>query len=339
MKFLPYSNSMHKYKPKRKVNKLRIIEIVVVLLFLVTFFGMLYENISSHKMSIKAKGKGKYVSINEKKIYYDLIGHGKATIILESDIGADHLEWSKLVKSMPKNFRVFYYDRAGYGLSEGAGKDVSIEDEVKDLSDILYKGAVNGPYIFVGNSYGSLLANNFAKMYPNEVIGSILINPILENDLSSKETQKDLKKQIRNKSVQETFSSIGSIRILNNINVIKIRNDITSLLSEENAEVFNSFTVSKKYLKAYKEELNILKDYNLDLQQQGMLGDKPLVILLSENKGDEYIKEASKLAQLSSKSEVKVLPNINNIPLEDENSIIFYLGNILKDTDKLSQKE
>lgn len=338
MKFLPYSNSMHKYKPKRKVNKLRLIEIIFVLLFLIIFFGVLYENISSHKMSIKAKGKGKYVSINEKKIYYDLIGHGKATIILESDIGADHLEWSKLVKSMPKNFRVFYYDRSGYGLSEGSSKDTSIDDEVKDLSDILYKGAVNGPYIFVGNSYGSLLANSFAKKYPDDVIGSILINPILEQELNSKETQKALRKQIRNKSIQELFSSIGFVRILNNINMIKIRDDITSLLSEENAEIFKAFTVNKKYLKAYKEELNILKDYNLNLQQKSSLENKPLVILLSENKGDEYIKEASKLAELSSKSEVKVLPNISNIPLEDEKSIIFYLGNILKETGKLSER-
>ncbi|MBU5592932.1 alpha/beta hydrolase [Clostridium sp. MSJ-4] len=335
MKFLPYSNSLHKYKVKREVNKLKIFEIIFVVLFVVLFSGMLYENITSHKIALNSKEKGKYVSIDESKIFYDVVGHGKATIILDSDIGADHLEWSKFVKSIPKEFRVFYYDRAGYGLSEASNKERTMEDEVKNLSDILYRGAINGPYIFVGNSYGSLLATNFAKAYPEQVIGVMLIDPILEKDLMVKENQKTLSKEIRIKSSQKFFANVGFVRMLNNLKLVNIKNDITSLLTPENAEVFNSSTVSKKYLKAYKEELNILKNYNLKSQEKALLGEKPLVLLLSENKGEQYLEEAKKLAELSSKSEIKVISSVSNIPLQGEDEVVFHLRNILEQTGKL----
>jgi pimeloyl-ACP methyl ester carboxylesterase len=48
----------------------------------------------------------------------------------------------------------------------------------------LQAGNVSAPYILVAHSYGGLIAKHFAALYPNEVTGLVLVDPVPVKDWS-----------------------------------------------------------------------------------------------------------------------------------------------------------
>lgn len=343
MRFLTYSNSLHKYKIKRSVNKLKLFEIIFIILFVLFFSGMLYENISENKIKTGYKEKGKLATINKTKVAYNIMNHGKLTVILESDAGAGSKEWTKVIKSIPKDIRVFYYDRPGYGNSETADKELNIKTEAQNLHDLLEKSGVKGPYILVGSSYGGLINTSFAASYPDSVAGVILIDSLTEDQICNDNFKKSLKKEKRTRSIEKNLSTIGITRLLENSKILSIREDIRDNLSGETAKVFKSESVSKKYLKAYSEELGALLNYKDFSQKEGLLEDKPLIVMSSENKGLDEKSEKERLdyqqglLKLSSKSESLIVnKDIKNIPLEDPETVVSAIKNVIKKVGKIN---
>lgn len=47
---------------------------------------------------------------------------------------------------------------------------------VRDLRSILRAGEIDGPFVIVGHSFGGRLARAFASIYPDEVIGMVLVD-------------------------------------------------------------------------------------------------------------------------------------------------------------------
>jgi pimeloyl-ACP methyl ester carboxylesterase len=48
---------------------------------------------------------------------------------------------------------------------------------VRELHALLAGARVGGPYVLVGHSYGGRIARVYAKTYPREVAGMVLIDP------------------------------------------------------------------------------------------------------------------------------------------------------------------
>ena len=55
---------------------------------------------------------------------------------------------------------------------------------VQELSPhaLLARARVDGPYVLVGHSYGGRIARVYAKAYPREVLGMVLIDPGMLDD-------------------------------------------------------------------------------------------------------------------------------------------------------------
>ena len=70
------------------------------------------------------------------------------------------------------------YDRAGLGGSELGPADLTPEEEIHDLSDALHQLGTRAPRILVGHSYGAMLAILHAGLYPDEVVGLVLVDPM-----------------------------------------------------------------------------------------------------------------------------------------------------------------
>lgn len=348
MRFLPYSNSLHKHKIKRDINKLKILEVAFVLIFVTMFSGMLYENISGHKAQLSIKNKGKMVTIEGSKLNYNIIGRGKYTFILESDMGTTSLEWSKLVKEFPKemkDIKMFTYDRAGYGLSEATTRERTPKQEAKDLYSLFQKSGLKGPYILVGHSYGAIINSNFVEEYPEEVAGMILIDPISEKQLQDSEFKKDISKKKNIKSLQKISSNVGAVRFLDKLNIISIEKEYLDMLPEECSKIFKDNSVGKKHLDAYYRELKALTEYKNATQKENLLGEKPLIILASKSKGLTEEEEKKRmeyneeLLKLSTKSEMVIVDSdIKNIPLEENSYIYSSMKTILKKVGKPNEK-
>ncbi len=105
-------------------------------------------------------------------------------MVLESGIAASSLNWRALQTEIAKFTRVVSYDRAGLGWSDLAPGALTLDSLVEDLHALLLAGGVAPPYVLVGHSFGGLIIRAFARQYPAETSGLILLDAVRTADWS-----------------------------------------------------------------------------------------------------------------------------------------------------------
>jgi pimeloyl-ACP methyl ester carboxylesterase len=73
------------------------------------------------------------------------------------------------------------YDRLGTGWSDAVDLPRSSARVTDDLRELLSVAGVAGPYVLVGHSLGGLYARHFAKRFPDDVAGLVLLDPTHED--------------------------------------------------------------------------------------------------------------------------------------------------------------
>ena len=119
---------------------------------------------------------GKLVDIGGFRLHIHCEGEGAPTIIFDSGVGGFSLEWSRIQAVLARRTRVCSYDRAGYGWSDLGPLPRTSERITRELHTLLQKAAVTGPYILAGHSFGGYNAQLFARNYPDETAGLVLID-------------------------------------------------------------------------------------------------------------------------------------------------------------------
>jgi pimeloyl-ACP methyl ester carboxylesterase len=104
-------------------------------------------------------------------------GSGTTTVVFESGLGDDSTTWDDVVSEVALHARVFAYSRPGYGSSAPAETERDPLTIVEELQTLLVAEEQKPPYILVGHSAGGGYVELFAKTYPDEVIGVVLVDP------------------------------------------------------------------------------------------------------------------------------------------------------------------
>lgn len=104
-------------------------------------------------------------------------GSGSHTIVLESGLG-DTLEvWNAVQPLIAANCaRTLSYNRAGYLGSDNSNAPRDSATIVAELRDELERRNMKPPYVLVGHSLGGLYMQYFARNYPQEVSGLVLVD-------------------------------------------------------------------------------------------------------------------------------------------------------------------
>lgn len=121
---------------------------------------------------------GQCVEVNGAEIYFHIQGKGPS-VIFENGLGQDLSTWNDVIPQIARFAQVVTYDREYVGKSEhvsGAYKSLNAQDIVNDLNALLMKAHIKPPYILVGHSIGGLYMQLFAREYPKEVAGVVLVD-------------------------------------------------------------------------------------------------------------------------------------------------------------------
>jgi pimeloyl-ACP methyl ester carboxylesterase len=104
-------------------------------------------------------------------------GEGARTVIFEAGLG-DTLEVWQHVQPLVASgcTRTLAYNRAGYPGSDPAGGPRDAATIVAELREELQRRNVSPPYVLVGHSLGGLYMQYFARNFPSEVAGLVLID-------------------------------------------------------------------------------------------------------------------------------------------------------------------
>lgn len=99
------------------------------------------------------------------------------TVVFESGLGAHKENWKAAFNDISRTNSVFAYDRPGIGRSEATTAPRDGRTIVENLRLLLRTRNLTPPYVLVGHSAGGLYIQLYARLYPGEVAGLVLVDP------------------------------------------------------------------------------------------------------------------------------------------------------------------
>ncbi len=108
-------------------------------------------------------------------------GSGGPTVILINGLEENIKMWGSVETELAEITRVINYDRGGVGWSDEGSNPRTGTVIVRELHNLLDALDAPGPYILCAHSLGGLYARIFAHMYPNDVVGIVLVDTTHED--------------------------------------------------------------------------------------------------------------------------------------------------------------
>lgn len=122
--------------------------------------------------------KNSQTSITEHGQYaYYSAGDKKPTLVFESGLADDMTVWQNVLSALPAEYEVFAYNRAGFSGSTSNTDKRSGAVIVEELNALLEKQKLTPPFILVGHSLGGGYMELYAKTFPHNVAGVVLVDP------------------------------------------------------------------------------------------------------------------------------------------------------------------
>lgn len=279
MKFLPYSNGVRKVNMRRQRSSKEKFKIVAILIVMLLILGVVVQNVTNFIDGERLRKKVNYTTVDDLRLDYRIQGEGKYTIVFDGAMGANLEEWTPVIEELKSdNVRTFVYNRHGYGYSD-SGSGRTPEEQARDLKILLRKAGLSGPYILVGEEYGSLVLTSFAKQFSSSVEAFISIDPINEKVTKSDEYKKSqFGNKIRRK-IESIGSSFGLTMLLDKLNLDVNLEDLELGLLSENIDEFLALRTKSDYTSAVYNELNNLIEGKSNSQEEGIFNNVPYYLL------------------------------------------------------------
>lgn len=304
MNLIRNSNSIVALK-KKPISPFKMIKNIIIVVSVILLSTSLISFVYLKIMDERYVSNNKFVRIDGKKYHYNIEGVGNYTVILDTVLGADMKATEELSSKIAKKYdcKVFTYNRMGYSYNESTDMK-SIENQAEDLRMILKKAGVSGPYVLVGEEYGSLVMGAFARLYPDKVAGMTLLNPLTKDMLYDKSFLKSYSSQKLKRNFEKVSSYLGIEIILEKVGFIDYPDSYEELLGEEELKEFRINRIRPSYTYSYYSELmNILnfyeEEFNNDIFKSGAIGDRPLSILTKS----EYRESQENLISITTKED------------------------------------
>jgi pimeloyl-ACP methyl ester carboxylesterase len=140
-----------------------------------------------------AVARNAILNVNGQNFYVETVGVSGPPIVFEAGLGNEISTWRLVSGPVSAFAKPVLYDRAGLGqslpmMTKGA---VTADEVVTNLHALLATADIRPPYILVGHSLGGLYVQLYARKYPMEVSGMVLL------DSSSVDAPPELKTRAR----------------------------------------------------------------------------------------------------------------------------------------------
>lgn len=139
------------------------------------YFGILLTILVSGCASLPNEKIGVF---DHRQVEYSLIRNDKGSAIVVFENGLDgkmHL-WNQIIPEISSEATTFAYNRPGYGSSNPVSTPRDGLHIIDELRVFLKRNGLKPPYVLVGHSFGGLYMQLFARRYPEEVTGLVLVD-------------------------------------------------------------------------------------------------------------------------------------------------------------------
>lgn len=283
---------------------------VLTIIFFITIIGCVYQNSMVYYESKKYKKPGQLIEVYNHKMHIYSEGKGTPTVILTVGSGTPsaYTDYHFIQKEISKITRTISYDRLGYGWSDKTSINRNIDQVVDELHTLLEESGEKPPYVLVGHSLSSLEVIRFTQVFPQEVVGVVLIDggsPRYYATLSEKATLIPM-------YILQLAGKSGLIRTLGNLGILLPLTDekkraglLPEKLSKIDKALFYKSSGDKNNISEVK---NINENANIVIDG-GPIGNIPLIILTSEKSANDvtWKKTQVQLQDWSTNSEQEIV--------------------------------
>jgi len=115
--------------------------------------------------------------VNDRRVEYALVVHDNTVpVVFENGLMAKFTDWAQVFPAIAQDTTAFAYNRPGYGASDAVTTPRDGAHIVDELRALLRSKGLKPPYVLVGHSVGGLYMQLFARRYPDEVYGLVLVD-------------------------------------------------------------------------------------------------------------------------------------------------------------------
>jgi pimeloyl-ACP methyl ester carboxylesterase len=152
--------------------------LVTPILFLPAI-GFLYQWIGGYRDRSRFAKSGRWIRLSGgSKLYMLEKGSGGPTVIFEAGIAATNLNWCHVQEVVSRFTGTASYDRCGLGWSGPSRTPRTPGNIARELHEALITAGIKPPYVMVGHSFGGLVMRRFALLFPDDVAGVVLVDPM-----------------------------------------------------------------------------------------------------------------------------------------------------------------
>jgi pimeloyl-ACP methyl ester carboxylesterase len=285
------------------------------------------------------------------RLHMNIQGHGSPCVIFENGSADFSFVWSLVQPEVAKFTETVSYDRAGYAWSQPGPLPRTSKQMALELHTALQNAGIQPPYILVGQSFGGFLVRAFARFYPKEVAGMVLVEAVQEDQriFMGGDTPKRIRDFAKGRPVpppQTFFSSLPDT----SGEPVKLITEIDPLYNRlpDSLQKMQIWAQSQPgFVKAVQAEMDwspedVASLYRHRGEPAYTLGNKPLIVLTRGKGGFDGRKDSLQLEQermasqaalsrLSTNSKHIIDRNSgHNIHLEDPAVVIAAIKEVLR---------
>jgi pimeloyl-ACP methyl ester carboxylesterase len=253
--------------------------------------------------------RGRMVDIGGRRLHLRCTGSGSPTVVLLPGFAEFSSAWGWIEPQVARGTQVCVYDIAGRAWSDPAPRPQNALDLADDLHALLQNGGVPRPVVLAGHSLGGLYALTYAKRYPDDVTGIVLLDSTSPQMFTRIAVYPRVYESYRRASA--LFPALSRI----GIGRIAYRWSFTDLPQTEAAEAL-AFTATPRGAQSQRNEWLHAPDAMRHAASLQTLGTRPLIVVTAMRDAlDGWPGVQKDLVRLSSNSVHRLAPNATHAAL------------------------
>ncbi len=280
----------------------------------VALTGFIFQTIARERDEDRYPPPGELVDVEGFRLHVNVAGENRdgPTVLLEHGGGGMALQWAWIQPELSSFARVVSYDRPGLGWSESSPGSLDADQAASALKSALDQLGIEGPYVVAGHSMGALLARNFARLYPDQVLALVLIDP--------RPTSWDYVYPDGAEVNERVFQLIGIAARFGVMRAIGFANDVVEGWPQAQADQAVAKMSVRSFFDGMVQDGRVGDSAASALSPDESVGDLPMIVLSASEPDEGFDTEERarfnethmEIANLSSNSEHRIVVGANH---------------------------
>jgi pimeloyl-ACP methyl ester carboxylesterase len=241
--------------------------------------GAAYQALASARDRRRFPPPGDLVDAGGYRLHVRRMGEGGPAVVIQGAGAGASLEWRAIQDELASTTQVCVYDRAGYGWSDPAPDRRTADAIAEELRVLLRAAPIPRPVVLVGHSIGGVFARHYARRFPEDVAGLVLVDSSHEEQLERlPDEDRSLRRQVRALAVARVLARLGILRMAVGLGAVREALGFEKLAPHLQSAA-RAIALRPQVLDTLHAELSAAEESLARSAVRRPLGDLPLAVL------------------------------------------------------------